>query len=1145
MSNKPKVSIVIPVYNAEQYLPQTLDSILNQSLREIEVICVDDGSTDDSLSILQDYANRDHRVQLFRQQNLHAGVARNVGLEAAQGEYVHFLDADDYVLDYAYEAIYNKAVKYDLDCLKFASVPYDAQLGMAVENSAYTLSHLRPGDFHRLLTSEENSPLYSITEASLSGIYRRSFLSRRQISFPDSGSALDRVFYFRVITNAQRMMVCRDTLVVHRLPRRNSSIQLCRQQLDDSCLAISQIEHNLQTDGVEEEIRLTVIKAAIGSLFALCDTWRAVYSENPEQEAQLAEQIERCSTAYQGSYPELYGDLFVDYRKTCNTPANPAQQPLPVSFWHDACPEPKVSVVIPTYNVEEYLNEALHSLSIQTLEDLEFLCVNDGSTDGSLTIIKEYAARDKRFRILDGPNGGYGKAMNRGIDAARGEYLGILEPDDYVAEDMFRHLYATASKHELDFVKADFHRFMINEDGSMAKKRNNLSGDSSYYGRLVNPSRELETFRFIMNTWSGIYKLDFLNRWHIRHNETPGASYQDNGFWFQTFCRATRAWFVKKPFYMNRRDNPNSSMFSKKKLYCATDEYRYIWNWMSKEPALVERFAPIFYVKKLNNFMLTYHRVSEEYRLEYLHHICDEFGPVVKDGLLDRELAGETNWMILNEILADPDAYYEKIRVSVIIPVYNAEQHLRQCLDSILLRTEMRFEVICVDDGSTDSSLEILREYEAKYPRFTVLTQKNAGAGAARNYGLRYAKGEYLSFLDADDFFEPGMLRIAYDKACVEDADILVFRSNQYIASSNRFLDAPHTINRSLLPAFQPFSGQDVPRDVFKLFVGWAWDKLLRADFVRENGLLFQEQRTSNDMLFVFSAVVKAERIATFNTVFAHHRRDAGSLSVTREQSWACFYHALVALRQQLKDWGLYERFERDFINYSQHFALWNLTTLRGPSYYTLYDKLRSEWIEELGISGHSELYFYNQGEYRKLQSILTLTPEEFLFQELDETRISRDNALRKQKALNAKLNNINKRRAALDAQLRQRNDENYALNVRRAALDAELRQRNDENYALNARRAALDAELRRRNDENYALNARLQRATQAREKCDAQIRELKAERKRLKKELAKAKKANKQLKKSAAYRIGRYITWPVRKAKALVKQLTGRGKQK
>ena len=107
---------------------------------------------------------------------------------------------------------------------------------------------------------------------------------------------------------------------------------------------------------------------------------------------------------------------------------------------------PKVSIILPIYNVREYLAEALDSVINQTLRDLEIICVDDGSTDGSLDIIREYAAKDPRIVVITGPNGGYGKAMNKGLDRATGDYVGIVEPDDYVIPEMYEELYQTATE---------------------------------------------------------------------------------------------------------------------------------------------------------------------------------------------------------------------------------------------------------------------------------------------------------------------------------------------------------------------------------------------------------------------------------------------------------------------------------------------------------------------------------------------------------------------------------------------------------------------------------------------------------------------------------------------------------------------------
>ena len=121
---------------------------------------------------------------------------------------------------------------------------------------------------------------------------------------------------------------------------------------------------------------------------------------------------------------------------------------------------PKVSIVIPIYNVEQYLRECLESVVNQTLKEIEIICVNDGSTDSSPEILKEYAEKDNRIKVISKPNSGYGHTMNVGIDAAIGEYIGIVESDDYVKLDMYETLYNIAKKNDLDVVRADFERFV-------------------------------------------------------------------------------------------------------------------------------------------------------------------------------------------------------------------------------------------------------------------------------------------------------------------------------------------------------------------------------------------------------------------------------------------------------------------------------------------------------------------------------------------------------------------------------------------------------------------------------------------------------------------------------------------------------------
>lgn len=321
----------------------------------------------------------------------------------------------------------------------------------------------------------------------------------------------------------------------------------------------------------------------------------------------------------------------------------------------------KVSIIIPTYNVEQYLVECMDSVVRQTLKDIEIICVNDGSTDGSLDILKSYAEKDERIVIIDKENGGYGMAMNKGLDRATGEYIGIVEPDDYVPLYMYEDLYDVAKKNNLDFVKADFYRFKRdNETGNMELTYNHLSKDPEDYNKVFNPSETPLAIKYIMNTWSGIYSKEFLEKHHIRHNETPGASFQDNGFFFQTFVFGKRAMIVDKPYYMNRRDNPNSSVHSKEKVYCMNIEYDYIREILMQDKKLWERFKYIYWHKKCTNYFATVRRIGDEYKREYIKRIAEEFRRAKEMGELKKELFTDAKWQEIQFLIADPEGYYYK-----------------------------------------------------------------------------------------------------------------------------------------------------------------------------------------------------------------------------------------------------------------------------------------------------------------------------------------------------------------------------------------------------------------------------------------------------------------------------------------------------
>lgn len=320
----------------------------------------------------------------------------------------------------------------------------------------------------------------------------------------------------------------------------------------------------------------------------------------------------------------------------------------------------KVSIIVPTYNVEQYLNECMNSIINQTLKDIEIICVDDGSTDNSGKILDEYASKDDRIKIIHKENSGYGCAMNVGMDNATGEFIGIVEPDDYILPEMYEVLYNKANENDVDLIKADFYRF-IGSGTKLKKKYNKLDFTECYYNKVINPQEDLAPFRFIMNTWSGIYRREFIQKFNIRHNETPGASFQDNGFWFQTFMFATRIYFLNMPLYMNRRDNPNSSVKNKEKVYCITKEYEFIKNIIDSDIKL-RKFLGVYWLKKFHNYVFNITRIDDIFHKEFMDNFSKEFHDAINRNEIDKQIFEETNELDLLELLySNPNKFYKKI----------------------------------------------------------------------------------------------------------------------------------------------------------------------------------------------------------------------------------------------------------------------------------------------------------------------------------------------------------------------------------------------------------------------------------------------------------------------------------------------------
>lgn len=288
----------------------------------------------------------------------------------------------------------------------------------------------------------------------------------------------------------------------------------------------------------------------------------------------------------------------------------------------------KVSVIVPTYNVEMYLRECMDSIVEQSLRDLEIICVNDGSTDSSGDILREYAVKDRRIRVIEQENAGYGRAVNVGIREARGEYVGIVEPDDYIEKRMFEKLYAAASRHSLDFVKGDC-AFFKGDKEQRIFDRVMICPRLSWYWCIFCPRKSPKLLDVEMMNVTGIYRRKFLLDKRIVLRETPGALYQDTGMWFQIFINAESCMFIPRKFYNIRRDNPGSSMMQTEKFSAIGDEYADNYVRLQKDRDLYSRFAPYLFKRKVYIYMFILSKVNVAGQCEMMRRFSEEMREAV------------------------------------------------------------------------------------------------------------------------------------------------------------------------------------------------------------------------------------------------------------------------------------------------------------------------------------------------------------------------------------------------------------------------------------------------------------------------------------------------------------------------------------
>lgn len=399
-----------------------------------------------------------------------------------------------------------------------------------------------------------------------------------------------------------------------------------------------------------------------------------------------------------------------------------------------------------------------------------------------------------------------------------------------------------------------------------------------------------------------------------------------------------------------------------------------------------------------------------------------------------------------------------KIVVSVVIPVHNAAEYISDTLTAVLSQTLKEIEIIVIDDCSTDNTLDIIRDISQKDERVQIIGNvANLGGGGSRNVGLDIAVGEYIIFLDDDDYIESDMLEKMSAHAAETQVDMVVCRCQSFDPHSGIYAPMVESIRADLLPREAVFQPQDIATDFFRAFVWWPWDKLFRREAIISSGLRFQEIRTTNDLFFVCAFTLIARNISVLDDVLISHTINrSDSLSATRADSHRCALNALIALKEFMQQKGLLDGRIKDYKNYAVVFLEWHLNTISGPAFSPLFDDVKA-FIIDLDANKND---FYDDFIAAAYQRIATLSADEYLFslkdRVLKELEFSQANSARLEQTIDILEHKNNQLEQELAAQQVAQREEKQNFHNQLAQLNEQhhnqLAQLNEQHSVLQNR---------------------------------------------------------------------------------------------
>lgn len=448
---------------------------------------------------------------------------------------------------------------------------------------------------------------------------------------------------------------------------------------------------------------------------------------------------------------------------------------------------PRVSIIVPIYNVERYLAECLDSILAQTEQQIEVICVDDGSTDDSGSILKRYAKKDPRIVAIGGPNGGYGKAVNRGLEVARGEYIGIVEPDDFVDRHMFEELLAGAKLDDgsyAEVVKSAYWNYYDLEDGTAPYiEVSDIMGKMPKRPCVFNIHDQWELLFHHPSIWSAIYQREFLVEKNIHMVEPKGAGWADNPWLYETLCQAKKISWIPGAYYYYRQTNPNASSYLSD-YTIPFDRLREIRELLSRIGEHDPNVLAAFYNREfsyIKSVIEKYHfSESDPCLFPLIKETLESMDPKVlygtKRGIRRDQIEYYEDVMGTAERSIKPHSPSARPKVSVIVSAHDVRPYVIHCLSSLCAQTLTDIEVIVVNCHSSDRTGEVAGYFAKKDLRFRLVNSQANSVARGYAVGLSEARGELVMCLDPRTTLGRKFLsRVFRAFSAHPEADLLIF----------------------------------------------------------------------------------------------------------------------------------------------------------------------------------------------------------------------------------------------------------------------------------------------------------------------------------------------------------------------------------